>query len=249
MEGVRYRARFLLWVVCLDVQRKGCGKLAPLYFCFRCCYRNALDRCSLASMRTSERQRSAAIECVVLLRACFSQSSKSEYPVIEALPCTDHPPLTAPPNRARAKGAQHPQGVRRIRKAAKSPTAAQRYSTQKEARNPDTHKLKTSVRRRHTQNAPDQNPKQKQGLPSSTGVSIPPGENPKRGRGPRFGRPKEWGFPRGQRHVKGPLRGPGASAPSRAFCRQAKPQGELAAGQEKVAWAMAQGQFICPGAF
>ena len=168
------------------------------------------------------------------------------------IPCnrstTMYQPHQAPPNRARAKGAQHPQGVRRIRKAAKPPTAAQRTGTQKEVRNSDTHRLKTSVRRRHMQNVPDQNPKEKQSLPFSTGVSTP-GENPKRGRGPRFGRPKEWGFPRGQRHVKGPLRGPGASAPSRAFCRQAKPQGELAAGQEKVAWATAQGQFICPGAF
>ena len=28
----------------------------------------------------------------------------------------------------------------------------------------------------------------------------------------------------------------------------AKPQGELAEGQERAAWAAAKGQFICPGA-
>ena len=116
------------------------------------------------------------------------------------IPCnrstTMYQPQQAPPNRARAKGAQHPQGVRRIRKAAKPPTAAQRYSTQKEARNPDTHRLKTSVRRRHTQNAPDQNPKQEQGLSFSTGV-FPRGKS-KKGARPPFWSPEGVGIPKGR---------------------------------------------------
>ena len=146
-------------------------------------------------MRTSERQRSAAIEGVVYLRACSLQlhSYKEEQSVIEVGACTDHPSTPEPRPR---KGAQHPQGVRRIRKAAKPPTPAQRYSTQKEVRNPDTHRLKTSVRRRHTQNAPDQNPKQEQGLSFSTGVS-PRGKS-KKGARPPFWSPEGVGIPKGR---------------------------------------------------
>ena len=40
----------------------------------------------------------------------------------------------------------------------------------------------------------------------------------------------------------------GPSAAPQAFCRRAKPQGGLAAGQEKAAWAVAPGGSIPPGA-
>ena len=87
-------------------------------------------------------------------------------------------PPKAPPNRIRAKGAQ-------------------RTSSQREVRNPDTHKSKSPVRRRHMQNAPDQNPKEKQGLSFSTGVSIPRGKS-KKGAGPPFWSPEGVGIPKGR---------------------------------------------------
>ena len=117
---------------------------------------------------------------------------------------TMYQPPQAPPNRVRAKGAQHPQGVRRIRKAAKPPTAAQRAGTQKEVRNSDTyepkspfdagtfitHQTKTRNRSRDCHFPPEYQPS---------------GKIQKGGSSPRFGRPKEWGFPRGEDRAKGPF--------------------------------------------
>ena len=160
----------------LKCARDALRRTCPVVLLFPLLLRNALDRCSLASMHTSERQRSVAIKGVVHLRAYFLQSGKSEQPVIEVPLCSDHP--QAPPNRVRAKGAQ-------------------RTSSQREIRTPDTHKSKSPVRRRHIQNAPDQNPKEKQGLSFSTGASKPRGKS-KKGARPPFWSPEGVGIPKGR---------------------------------------------------
>ena len=117
------------------------------------------------------------------MRACFLQSSKSEHPVIEAPLCTNHPrhPRTASAPRARSAQA--------VKERYATPTRTNQ-NPPFDAGTCKTHQTKTRKRSRDCHFPPEYQS---------------PGENPKRGQGPRFGRPKEWGFPRGEDRAKGPF--------------------------------------------
>ena len=172
---VRCGACFFVVRRLLKCARDALRRTCPVVLLFPLLLRNALDRCSLASMHTSERQRSVAIEGVVLLRACFLQGSKSEHPVIEAPLCTNHL------RHSRTASAPKARSVAAVKKRYATPTRTNQ-NPPFDAGTCKTHQTKTRNRSRECRFPPEYQP---------------PGENPKRGQQPPFWSPEGVGIPKG----------------------------------------------------